>query len=319
MRSSLVSSFRKKRKDEKSPRRKVRVKPGGTRYKESDGSPKIRQDYSRIVVEGTLEDLEQASLLLFDAGCLGVEEKDSSTLEAYFPSSTNLADLRSALSRRFPYLSFGSAESIPDQDWLAAWKSDFHAFPVGKRFFIVPSWETPPKTERRLLRIDPERAFGTGTHETTQLSIEIIEDVVRPGSSVIDAGTGTGVLAMVCAALGCHPVIAIENDPEAASCAHTNIRRNGFDDSVSLLVASILEVEPDPVEVVLANLNETILSEALPLISSWVLPNGKMILSGLLRNQVDSIVQNLPPNFGLVQQRTAGEWAALLVASKSHA
>jgi ribosomal protein L11 methyltransferase len=297
----------------------VRVKSVGTGNKEPDGPPTTRRGYSRVVVEGTPGDLEQASLSFFEAGCLGVEEKYASTLEAYFHSSAELAPLMDFLSQSYPDLRFGPPESIPDQDWLAAWKSDFHAFNIGKRFCIVPSWETPPKTERHVLHIDPERAFGTGTHETTQLTIEIIEDVVRADSSVIDAGTGTGVLAMACAALGCRQVLAIENDPEAASCAGTNIQRNGFDERVSLLVASVMEAEPRPAEVVLANLNETILRKALPRISNWVSPNGKMILSGLLQDQVDSIVDELPHGFVLVENRTAGEWAALLVAFNAHA
>ncbi len=281
--------------------------------------PPSNSGYVKVVLAGTTEDLEAASPTLYEAGCLGIEEKDGAILEAYFPISVELAGLADSLSHRYPGLRFGPVESIPDQDWLAAWKRDFHSLYIGERFCIVPSWETPPKTKRTLLRIDPERAFGTGTHETTQLSLEIIEDIVRTGSSVIDVGTGTGVLAMACASLGCHPVLAIENDPEAASCARANIRRNGFDDAVSLLVASVMEAEPDPAEIVVANLNETILREALPRISRWVLPNGKMILSGLLQDQVDSIVHELSPNFGLVQQRAAGEWAALLVAFKAHA
>jgi ribosomal protein L11 methyltransferase len=170
-----------------------------------------------------------------------------------------------------------------------------------------------------VLHIDPERAFGTGTHETTRMSVELIEEVVRADSSVIDAGTGTGVLAMACAALGCRQVVAIENDPEAATCAGANIHRNGFGDRVSLVVASVMDAEPNPAEVVLANLNETVLRKAITRILSWVLPNGKIILSGLLQDQADSIAYELPPAFTLVRQRTAGEWAALLITNKSHA
>jgi ribosomal protein L11 methyltransferase len=285
----------------------------------SNDIPPSNASYSKIVLTGNTEEVEQASLSLFEAGCLGIEEKNKSTFEAHFPSSFDLAALVFSLSRRFPNLRFGTIESIPDRDWLAAWKRDYHAFPLSERFFIVPSWESPPETQRLVLRIDPERAFGTGTHETTRLSIELIEEVVSSGTSAIDVGTGTGVLAMACAALGCRRVLAIENDQDAAACALANIRRNGFEDKIRIRVASILEVDPSPVKIVIANLNETILRSALTHLSSWVLPEGKMILSGLLRDQVDPMVKELPLHFDLVKSCTAGDWAALLIAARSHA
>jgi ribosomal protein L11 methyltransferase len=275
--------------------------------------------YLSVRIEGNQEELEAAVPLLFDAGCLGTEEIESSQWMACFPVFANVRSLCRELLLRFPRLRRVSIETVSEEDWSAAWKKDFHGFSLGEGFFILPSWESPPPTERIILRIDPERAFGTGTHDTTRLCLELIEEHARPGMSAIDAGTGTGILAMAAAALGCKPVIAIEADSEAASCARSNVRQNQLEDTVQIRESHLSNAAPTAAELVVANLNDALIIKELSRLTSWVQPNGILILSGLLVEQVEAVIDKLPAHFCLSHQRTAGEWAALSTQSKSHA
>jgi ribosomal protein L11 methyltransferase len=227
--------------------------------------------------------------------------------------------LSSELTKSYPRLRCGSIEHVEDEDWSAAWKKDFHGFSIGERFFVSPTWESPPRTDRTILYIDPERGFGTGMHDTTRLSLELLEDHARAGMSVIDAGTGTGILAMAAAALGCKPVLAIEVDPEAASCARANVSRNRFAQAVQIHEAPLSEATPSPAELVVANLTLAVIEKDLVRLESWVQAGGMLVLSGLLVEQVDCIVAQLTSEFRVSQHRTAGEWAALLIARASHA
>jgi ribosomal protein L11 methyltransferase len=281
--------------------------------------PKKIPSYVRMLIEGKPEDLDAATDLLFEAGCTGTEETQKTRFEAYFPTHVDIEHLSVELARNFPRLRCGSIEHVEDEDWSVAWKKDFHGFSLGEGFFVSPSWESPPRTDRIVLRIDPERGFGTGTHDTTRLSLELIEDHARAGISVIDAGTGTGILAMAAAALGCRPVIAIEADLEAASCARANIRRNHFGRVVQIHQGTLSEVTPPPAELVVANLNENVIKKNLVRLESWVQPRGTLILSGLLVEQVGGIVTGPSSDFRISQHRTAGEWAALVIKRASHA
>jgi ribosomal protein L11 methyltransferase len=275
--------------------------------------------YISIVIEGTREDLETAIAFIFEAGCTGTEETTDSLFKAYFPAHTDIDRLSSELARQFPRTRFGAVAQVEERDWSSAWKKDLRGFSLGEKFFVLPSWKSPPRTNRTILRIDPERAFGTGAHDTTRLCLELIECHAGPGTSVIDAGTGTGILAMAAAALGCKPVVAIESDSEAASCARNNIRRNHLESVIQIHEASLSESMPPPADLIVANLNEAVIEKELARLTSWVLPGGTLILSGLLVEQAGNIASKLPSEFRFAQHRTAGEWSALLCRRISHA
>lgn len=281
--------------------------------------PKKIPSYVRLLIEGKPEDLDAAADFLFAAGCTGTEQTQNSRFEAYFPTHVDIEHLSGELARNFPRLRCGAIERVEDEDWSAAWKKDFHGFSLGEGIFVSPSWESPPRTDRIILRIDPERGFGTGTHDTTRLCLELIEGHARAGISVIDAGTGTGILAMAAAALGCRPVIAIEADSEAASCARANIRRNHLGRVVQIHEGTLSEAMPSPAGLVVANLNEGVIKRELVRLESWVQPRGTLILSGLLVEQVGGIASGLTSDFRISQHRTAGEWAALVIERASHA
>ena len=204
---------------------------------------------------------------------------------------------------------------VPEEDWLSLWRRDLHGFALGNRFFVSPSWQTPPHTERVVLRIDPEQAFGTGSHDTTRLCLELVEDCAGPGIGLIDAGTGTGILAMAGAVLGCEPVLAIEIDPAAAACARENVNRNRLGSRVEVVTSSLEDARPASAGLVVANLNWPLLDRELPRLSTWLQPRGSLILSGLTVDDMEELVESFPASMRPRRYYTAGDWAAVLAQS----
>src|SRR2546428_767888 len=128
---------------------------------------------------------------------------------------------------------------VEDRDWTEEWKKSYTSFPVGNDFFVIPSWVDSPCPDDRLpIRIDPGQAFGTGTHETTQLTMEALERWVEPHHIVLDVGTGSGILALASRLLGAKEVFACDIDPVAAQVARANMQRNAEND-VSIFCGSL--------------------------------------------------------------------------------
>src|SRR5205807_8503577 len=155
----------------------------------------------------------------------------------YLPVDDRLAGSLAALRERLRALPrFGLAvedgvtlRTVQDQDWESAWKQFFKPLRVGRRLVVKPSWEEYlPRPGDLVLELDPGMAFGTGAHPTTQLCLEVLEDVVRPGERVLDFGTGSGILALAAARLGAGEVVGLDVDPVAAAAADLNVTGNGL-------------------------------------------------------------------------------------------
>jgi len=262
--------------------------------------------YPVLEIAGTAEDLEIALSFLQDWGLLGAQEL-SSSLRVYFPEQTDVAAVARDLGDRLARVACREGEPQPVQDWLAAWRESFTGFALGESFFILPTWRQKPSIDRTVLRLDPEQAFGTGTHDTTRLAATLLERLVRPGDRVIDLGAGTGILAMVAARRGAAEVVAIEPDEDAARCAEDNVARNGLG-LIRVETAGHESCERLEADLIVANITRPILEAALPRMDAPTL-----VLSGLLVEEVDEFVSGLPPGFRAREVWTSGEWAALVL------
>jgi ribosomal protein L11 methyltransferase len=252
-----------------------------------------------------------ATALLWEAGTSGLEVQSSTegvVLLAYFPES---ADVEGAL-RALPSARFEPVP-VPEVDWVRSFRESFHAFDVG-RFRVVPVWETPPPGPLDL-RIDPARAFGTGTHETTRLCLRALASLAdeSPLGRVLDLGAGTGILAVAAQRLGAALVIATDLDPEAVDSARHHARLN--DVAVQILRADGGQaLRRNSFEVVLANLMARLLMERAQEIVSLVAPGGRLVLSGLLESELEEVATSyraLP----LLSRTVAGEWGCLVLGS----
>jgi ribosomal protein L11 methyltransferase len=210
-----------------------------------------------------------------------------------------------------------TVSEIPDEDWSRKWKEHFKPLQVGRRFLVTPTWEAVHcGPERLIIRIDPGRAFGTGHHESTRLCLEWLESCreLDQGSarrSLLDLGTGSGILAIGAALLGFSEVVGIDNDPEAVKVAEENIMLNGLSEKIRLLCATPEGVSGS-FDVVISNIESKPLIRMSETIASKVRAEGLLALSGILIEQADEVVAEYEKR-GLrpAGVKTAGEWVLL--------
>ncbi len=247
-------------------------------------------------------------------GCLGIQEKEDDRWTAYFPDDFDLDDLEAQLRTINPHFSAAGlqASKLEARDWNAEWKKHFRPLRIGKRLWVAPPWELPETGENEiLLIIDPQMAFGTGSHETTGLMMEAVEKYIRPGNSVLDAGTGSGILAILARKLGAGDVEGFDVDPEAIDNAVHN-------QSLNKTAGILFQVSGEPpaggkqYDRVLANINRGILLEMLPALQAATGRDGVLILSGLLSGDEDIIRRAVGTPFEFTERFSLNEWIALV-------
>ena len=165
------------------------------------------------------------------------------TVRAYIADGEECASTREAVERALWHLGATGASTLrePQTRWVRPEEYSQRVarvlppVPLGQGFIVAPSWSDAPDTARRVIRLDPGMAFGTGLHPTTQLAVEMLERALRPGQDAIDVGTGSGILAIVAALRGARRVSAIDSDVNAARAARENVERNGCEDRVAVI------------------------------------------------------------------------------------
>jgi ribosomal protein L11 methyltransferase len=268
--------------------------------------------YRVLEVSGSRDELEQVLAELVDVGCLGALESSPVRWKLFFSGDVDDARTLRTLRSAYPRIDARWVEDVEKEDWESALRSSFRGRPLGRRFFVLPTWEAPPATSRSILRIDPEQAFGTGTHESTRLSARSLEREELRGRSVIDIGTGSGILAMVSAMLGAKSVLGLEPDPAAAACARRNVDRNGLASIVGIEAKGFEEFPHLRADVIVANLYAALLLRALPRCQA-----DRVIVSGLLVSELASFEELLPPRFEILDCETEAEWAALTLGQRA--
>ena len=279
-----------------------------------------------LIVSRNAED--SASALLFELGSTGIvtlhEDVESVTLGAYFDQAKDAKAIKQSVEAEFALagqsdLLIGvSISAVPDQDWMQKWKEGFEAVEIGSRMVIAPSWKLPAGGDNRVvIQIDPGMAFGTGTHETTRLCLEAIECHWR-GGSLLDVGTGTGILAIAAALLAPGSrVVAIDVDPLAVEVARENLAINGVASSIELSVGQPRNLEAQEFGVVVANLTAEVIMDLLADLIRCLADEGRLILSGILIEHSSDVERSLGARgFAVTERRVAGEWC-LFVAVRT--
>ena len=199
---------------------------------------------------------------------------------------------------------------VENRDWLAEWKKHWQPTQVG-RFVIAPPW-SEVTSDKVLIRIDPSMAFGTGTHETTQLCLEAIGDRYSPGMTLLDVGTGTGILAIAAAKLGGTDIIACDTDRDSVIIARENAEANGVADRITFFHSPIDQLTPEH-DFVCANLTLDVILPILPLLIKK--SRKYLLLSGILAEQEETIRHELTSlSVSDAEIKRAGEWISVLVA-----
>lgn len=183
-----------------------------------------------------------------------------------------------------------STQVIEESDWENEWKNYFHPFQASEKFFIVPSWETVDQGDGFLyIELDPGMAFGTGDHPTTSLCLKAIERVVKPHHSVIDVGTGSGILSIASHLIGAKSVKAIDLDEMAVKVAKDNFKKNGCASEIETATGNLLTNETAQYDVVIANILPHIIELMIEDSYERLNPSGYFITSGIIEEKSESI------------------------------
>jgi len=203
---------------------------------------------------------------------------------------------------------------VDEEDWAESWKAHFHPERVGSRTVIRPSWEPYRAVSGDVvIELDPGMAFGTGTHPTTRLCIQLLERWITPGARFLDLGTGSGILMCVAAAFGAGQVLGIDNDPLAVSVAEENLRRNhAAEQRFQVRVGDLLAGIDQTFDVVTANILTPVILKLLDDIDRVLAPGGIVIVSGVLAENAETVADRMgAQGLEILETRAWEDWAAL--------
>lgn len=256
-------------------------------------------------------------------------EEGISVLKGYVRENTDLKELMETLSKRLKEAfsergnpSFDlKAAPLLDQDWNTEWKKYFKPLKIGRRIVIKPTWESLDEafldlSEKRIvIELDPGLAFGTGTHETTRLCLEFLEEHVRKGMRVLDIGCGSGILSLAAAKLGASEVIGVDFDADAVAVARANIEKNREKETCRVIHGDLLEALEEPADLMVANIIYDVILQLLDTASSFIKPGGIFIASGIIEEKTSQIMQAVEASdaFDLIEARRDNGWTALLM------
>jgi ribosomal protein L11 methyltransferase len=252
------------------------------------------------------------------------------TVRAYLPMDDHIEETRQKLEEALYYL--GTIQPLPapaftpiaDQNWMEAWKQHYKPIPIGRRLMIVPAWLDSPEPNRIPIKIDPGMAFGTGTHPTTQLCLALIEAKFDTRSSnneyrMIDVGCGSGILSIAALKLGVKAALGVDIDPESVTNSRENAEVNGIGAELILGQGSVKEILAGKfafksAPLVVANILAPVIIRLFEAgLVDLVEPGGAIILSGILQEQSQSVVEAAQAKgLKMSGKRQMGDWVALM-------
>ena len=204
-------------------------------------------------------------------------------------------------------------QGVKEEDWAENWKQYYKPFRIGAHMVVKPTWE-PWDTQPGdlIIEIDPGMAFGTGTHETTGMCVELVEKYVKPGMRVIDIGTGTGILAIAAAHMGAKPVLATDLDATAVKVAAENVEKNGFGGVIETRCGDLLDVVRESGDVGIANIIADVICMLAAPVRARIVENGLFICSGIAVDRKDEVLRALDDaNYQVLDVLERGEWCAI--------
>lgn len=251
------------------------------------------------------------------------------TVRAYLEINDQIDETRQKLEESLYYL--GMIQPLPDpayrqiadQNWMEAWKQHYKPILIGKRIVIVPAWLDSPEPNRVAIKIDPGMAFGTGTHPTTQLCLELMEKIFDRFTppTVIDVGCGSGILSIAAIRLGAVMAVGVDIDAESVRNARENADTNGVGEELILGVGSINEIREgkfrfDTAPLVVANILAPVIVRLFDAgLADLIQDDGAIILSGILQEQEQRVVEaGQAKGLEMIEQKQMGDWVALTMS-----
>lgn len=267
------------------------------------------EDYSNLEAET----LEIAHIDLIDEELLK-KDRTKALIHVYISPEENPLEAVAFLSERYSAEKIQydiSQKSCAEEDWINNWKKYFKPIPVGEKLLVRPTWEeTYDAGDRVVLHLEPGLAFGTGTHETTRLCMELLEKYLSPGASVLDMGCGSGILSVAALLLGAKTAVGVDIDALAVKTAVENAKINGVENGFTGICGNLTEKVKGKFNVVLAN----IVADVVMLLSKdapeFMYGDSVYIISGIIDSRGEEVLQNLSQRFELIEKKEERGWLA---------
>ena len=306
--------------------------------------------WSEISIHTTHEAVEAISNILHEAGAGGVVIEDPFELtkerettygeiyqlnpddypeegviiKAYLPVNSFLGEtveeIKQAINNLMLYnIDIGrnkiTISEVNEEEWATAWKKYYNPVKISERFTIVPTWETyePVSSDELIIELDPGMAFGTGTHPTTVMCIQALEKTVKKGDTVVDVGTGSGILSIAAAMLGAERVHALDLDPVAVESAKLNVKLNKVHDVVTVSQNNLLDRIDEQADVIVANILAEIILRFVDDAYRLLRAGGTFITSGIIQTKKQEVKEGLMrAGFTIEETLTMEDWVAFV-------
>ena len=263
-----------------------------------------------------LEDFLANNKELWDYVDKALLKRSQTLIKIYLPDNPQgrdmLMNLKTALKA---YKSSGlslSTGSVNEQDWANNWKKYFKPIEIGKRLAICPEWETYVNPQRKILKIDPGSAFGTGDHATTRLCLEFLDQLIKGGEKVLDVGTGSGILSAAAVKLGAESAFGTDIDENSVNIARATAKLNNLN-NCSFMQNNLAAGLTGQYDIICANIVADIIIRLAPDIPALLAPNGTFISSGIIDERLPEVEQQLNNlGFSIKDIRTSDGWAAIM-------
>ncbi|MGL4739073.1 MAG: 50S ribosomal protein L11 methyltransferase [Cellulosilyticaceae bacterium] len=306
-------------------------------------------DYIQVAIETTTEAVEAISYFLVEENAGGVEicdpkdvmnqdrtqvlfdlideslmkddGLDTVFVKAYFSTEIDIKEKIDAIQKHLKtvseFLNIGSGAisllDIPEEKWANEWKKYYKPVKLGKNILIKPTWETCEVKDELVIEMDPGMAFGTGTHETTALCAMLTEQYIKPEDTVLDIGTGSGILGIIAAKMGAKRVIGVDIDPVAVRVAKENVATNHVSDVMDVRAGNLLDVVSEKGNIVVSNIIADVIIILADQVDQVVAEDGVWIASGVINSRKADVMEAMARNgWVTVEVHEQKEWVAIV-------
>lgn len=306
--------------------------------------------WTEVIVQTSNEAVSAVSNILQEAGSKGVKIEDAADYKklragqfgeildlaeiphietgalvtGYYPESMPIDDVISQVTQQVKQLSRYGLDASPgkvlqkplvETQWQTAWKKYYYPVRITRNLTVVPEWKNYQKSfpEEKILKLDPGMAFGTGTHPTTQLCLQALEMFLRGGETLIDVGTGSGVLSIAASKMGANKILAYDLDEVAVQSALDNLQLNPDVKNVTVQANDLLSGIQVQADMIVANILAEIIEPLIPQAKECLKPGGVFITSGIIKEKLPNICQGLKKdNFEIIEILQMKDWRAIV-------
>lgn len=249
---------------------------------------------------------------------LVAKDRSKSIIHMYIAQSDNAIEAVSYLKERFQAVGIDceiNSAIVDDTDWNENWKKYFKAFEIGEKLAVCPSWETYENRENRtVISLDPGAAFGTGTHATTSLCLQILEQRVNLEKTVLDIGAGSGILAIGACLLGAKSAVGVDIDAQSVNVAKENARINGVENKTSFIVGDLAQKVSGKYDIICANIVADVVIRLFDNVADFMKENSILIVSGIIDIRADEVEKSaIEHGFKIEESLVLEEWHAYVL------